>query len=136
MMMRRSGTLFAAALTLGTAACRALLDSGDVVCTRIGCSSGLTIRFDAVPPPGAYRVELLPAGEGGPRYVVECPDASRCTGGATFPGFTGDYVVVRVTTARGVLTREVRPTYTESRPNGPDCPPVCQQATVAVPLPA
>ena len=135
-MTRRSGTLLAAVLALSAAACSSVVGSGDTVCTRMGCSSGLTVRIDAAPPPGAYRVELLPAGEAGPRYVVECPDASRCAGGATFPGFTGDYVVVRVTTARGVLTREVRPTYTESRPNGADCPPVCQQATVAVPLPA
>ena len=127
---------FAAAFaaSLLAAGCSSPANPGGRFCTEIGCDSGLTIRLDGPPQAGPVRIELLTSGSG-PRYVYDCPDAGGCATGAFFPGFTGDYVRVRVTTASGTATREARPAYTESRPNGADCPPVCRTATVTVPLP-
>lgn len=105
---------------------------GAVTCTQIGCIDGLFVRFDVAPPPGAVRVELLPEGESGPRYTYDCAATDPCHAGVRFPGFTGDYAVVRVTTSAGVVNHEVRPTYAESRPNGKDCPPLCRHGTVTV----
>ena len=112
--------------------CSSTTGTREQVCTAIGCDSGLAVRVEGASTTGAYRVELLPSGETGPRYVAECPDASRCAAGVRFPGFTGDWTLVRVTTAQGTVTREVRPSYQELRPNGPDCPPICRQAVVTV----
>ena len=103
------------------------------VCTLIECDSGLAVELERASA-GPFRIELL-VSDSGPRYIYECPDPSHCAAGAFFAGFTGDYVRVRVTTAAGAITREVRPTYLERRPNGPDCPPVCRRATVRVPVP-
>lgn len=124
----------AATAVLLAAACSGPFDPSGSVCTGIGCDSGLTVRLEGTPPAGPVRVELLTS-DGGARYVYDCPEPGRCAAGAFFPGFTGDYVRVRVTTASGAVTREARPAYTETRPNGPDCPPACRTATVTVPLP-
>jgi hypothetical protein len=103
-------------------------------CTEIGCDDGLRVQLDGAPAGGIVRVELLPAGDTGPRYVVECAATQGCANGAWFPGFTGDYAVVRVTTSDGSVSREVRPTYAVMQPNGPDCPPTCRTASVTVSL--
>jgi hypothetical protein len=124
------GTLLAATLTA--------LSGCDLVgvggCTLVGCNSGLTVALP-VRPAGAFRVEVLVAG-GNPAYVYDCPDPERCTSRPFFLDFTPTVAVVVVTTERGQVRQEVRPSYSTSRPNGGDCPPVCRQATVTVSLPA
>ena len=104
------------------------------VCTLIGCSDGLTVALQSRPA-GAYRIELRVPGVAAP-YVYDCPDPSRCATGALFEELTPETATVTVTTARGTVVRDVRPSYTTSRPNGEDCPPVCRQGTVTVPIPA
>ena len=124
-----AGRLAAVALALLAAGCSTAAEPK--TCTEIGCTSGLTIKLDAAPA-GPIRVELLAGGENGARYVVDCPTVQGCAGGAWFPGFTGDYAVVRATTSEGAFNWEVRPTYSVVQPNGPDCPPTCRTATVTL----
>jgi hypothetical protein len=119
----------AAAVLLG--GCEALEPKA---CTMIGCSDGLTVALE-LRPAGAFRIELRVPGAATP-YVYDCPDPSRCASGALFEELTPETATVTVTTARGTVVRDVRPAYTTSRPNGGDCPPVCRQATVTVPIPA
>lgn len=127
-------------LLLGVAAGAAALLLGGCevgepkVCTLIGCTDGLTVAL-ATRPAGAFRIELRVPGVATP-YVFDCPDPARCASGALFEELTPEAATVTVTTARGSVVREVRPTYTTSRPNGDDCPPVCRQGTVTVPIPA
>jgi hypothetical protein len=126
----RNALLIAAAFLL-LSGCQPIF--GPTACTLIGCESGLAIEFATVPTE-AVRVEAF-VREGGPRYVFDCPDANRCGPGVFFPGFTPEVVTIRVTTASGSTTQTVRPKYTKSRPNGPDCPPECIQARVQVTIP-
>ena len=105
-------------------------------CTLIGCNSGLLVQL-AGPVAGPYRIEVRTPGSTAV-FVSECTTAAGCTGtgGGFFPDFMPEQVSVTVTTARGTVRQDVRPTYTTSQPNGDECPPVCKQATVTVPLPA
>ena len=128
-LLLRAATAAAVPLLLG--GCEAL---DPKVCTLIGCTDGLTVAL-ATRPAGAFRIELRVPGVPAP-YVYDCPDPSRCASSALFEELTPESATVTVTTARGSVVREVRPTYTTSRPNGDDCPPVCRQGTVTVPLPA
>jgi hypothetical protein len=107
---------------------------GARMCTEIGCSNGLLVRL-AGTPAGPVRVEIL--GDGGAaRHVYECGKPVECADGVFFAELASGDVRVRVTSAAGTLTHAARPAYVLTRPNGPDCPPVCRQATLTVPLPA
>jgi hypothetical protein len=116
-------------LSLGLAGC-----SGDVynsACTLIGCEDGLAIDVQGAVP-ASYTV-TLEAPDGAPR-VFECGPTRFCQ-----PLFVAEFmpetVEVRVQ-AEGVdFTAEFTPTYSVSRPNGPDCPPECRQATIRVVVP-
>ena len=101
-------------------------------CTLIGCEDGLAVRLSGVPA-GAYRVEAWSELRIAPQ-VFECGAGETCPP-VFFPGFQGNDVTVRVTTAAGVRTQsfadvEYEPLY----PNGRRCGGACRQATVTVPL--
>jgi len=97
------------------------------ICTKIGCSDGLTVVVENAPA-APYTVEVgLPDGTS-----RTAPCEAGCDGGLFFEGVTADEVTVRITGSAGTSSQSVRPTYTDSRPNGPDCPPVCRQARVQV----
>jgi hypothetical protein len=102
-------------------------------CTLIGCESGLFVQITGTPA-GAYRVEAIGAGSE-VLHFVNCPSAEACAGGAVFRDFFPESVTIRVTTAAGTTTQSVQPTYTDSQPNGPNCPPTCRQGSVTVALP-
>ena len=103
-------------------------------CTLVGCMDGLSVRLPAAPA-GAWRVQVTDVATGATR-TYDCPATSQCGSVAFFAEFTPARARVRVTTVGGSRDADVQPAYAESRPNGPDCPPVCRQAAVEVPLPA
>lgn len=97
------------------------------VCTLIGCDDGLAVEIAGDRDgPVQIRVEA-PDQE---TRTFECSDASvRC--GTFLGGFTPSEVTVVVIDAGGQETaRTLTPTYETTYPNGPDCPPGCEQATV------
>ena len=132
-------------------------------CTEIGCESGLHLSWGSAPwKPGAYSVEVtvdggsvtcsgrlpLPACEEGPGF--HCgpgPSIRLGESGCALPqgqqGLAGidldtmparAKIVVR-RDGEEVLTRELAPSYRETQPNGPDCGPVCRQASDTLPPP-
>jgi len=106
-------------------------------CTEIGCSDGITVHLPVVPA-GPYKVEILVGGTGGGglSYAYECTGGPSCQQDIFFPELVLDRIIVRVTSGLGSrLTEIVNPVYTTSRPNGPDCPPLCRQALVTAQLP-
>jgi len=121
----------AAALLLLLAACSESEPTG-IECSGVGCANGLQVNFNRVPPLGT--VVILEFGQ--TPWRVECGTDADCSNGLFFEGLLVDYVAVRVTTAEGGILHELRPEYVETRPNGPDCPPTCWNATVTVALPA
>ena len=129
-------------------------------CTLIGCGTSLTVHFTgATATPGRYQIEVVADGVSSSCQFTlpeECtaqpicmPTApgwilgkSQCSPGAerrSLDGFTFltgaparlEVVVRRDDTVVSSSTAEP-PMYKESRPNGPDCEPVCRQAEMSV----
>lgn len=107
---------------------------GPTACTLIGCESGLEVLFDGAQTE-PVRVEAEVPGRPG-RFVLECDGTNRCRGGVFFADFTPDAVRIRIVSAAGTTEQLYRPTYTERRPNGPNCEPLCRTARVTAVLPS
>lgn len=107
---------------------------GPTACTLIGCESGVEVAF-AQRPDAPFRIEAEVPGHPSSRYVYECDEVSRCGGRIFFADFTPDVVRIRVVTAAGTTEQIYSPQYSESRPNGPDCEPLCRTARIMLPLP-
>ncbi|HET7274637.1 MAG TPA: hypothetical protein VFI91_05630 [Longimicrobiaceae bacterium] len=99
------------------------------VCTLIGCENGLAVEI-AGERTGAVDVTVETAGQDARTF--ECADPNQpCRN--FFGGFMPSEVTVTVRASDGsVSTESFTPTYETTYPNGPDCPPGCEQATVTV----
>jgi hypothetical protein len=118
-------------VVLGFSACS---DQLQVVCTDIGCYSGLEIQVDPAPTT-RFRVEAFAPGFSAV-YTQECDNPASCTR-IFLPEFTPDLVNIRIIAGGDTTFIEAaRPEYTESRPNGPKCPPLCRTGHVTVVVPA
>lgn len=121
-------------------------------CTEVGCGTSLQVQFSgATDVPGRYRVELVAdnvatscevsldpndrpvcSGANVLWHILAYPDKGdgvvRIQGFELWSGTPAeiDFVVYRDDKIVGGET--FRPTYTESRPNGEDCEPVCRQS--------
>jgi hypothetical protein len=110
-----------------------LVEGPETICTLIGCESGLHVRLETLPA-GAVKIEVFGrSSDGMPAYTYDCT-ASSCDQTVFFPGLILEQGSVRVTSSAGSRTTAIRPFYVSHRPNGPDCPPDCRQATVTVPI--
>jgi hypothetical protein len=110
-------------------------DHLQLVCTLIGCDSGLEIQVNPVPTT-PFRVEASALGYSAV-YTQECPDPADCTR-IFLPEFTPAVVRIRlIVGADTTFIEATNPEYTEVRPNGPDCPPLCRigHVTIVVPTP-
>jgi len=134
------------------------------MCTEIGCADGLTITMAKGSPwePGAYTFAFeldgapvtctgalpLKACDAGPSLT--CDPSGRvqiAESGCALPpdqhGFSDIRVPTAVTKVKLAIARdgqalrsfEFAPKFVETRPNGPDCEPVCHQAAERVDLP-
>jgi hypothetical protein len=135
--------------------------SSDKACTTIGCVDGFSLSFGAgVKTAGSYVIDLdadgkkvrceaklpLPPCE---QIQNPCNDASvtlELSGCAldasahSIPGLrvSGKPAKVVVSVNRDnlqLITEEFTPAYTTSTPNGPDCEPVCTQASASLTIP-
>lgn len=93
------------------------------MCTQIACSDGLNVELDGF----GEEVELeLTAGDD--TRTVTCLPPGPCR------HFIPDFAPAEVTATAFLGDREeertFEPEYREERPNGPDCPPVCRQASI------
>ena len=133
----RTSTLTHAVIIVGAAASIAGcgIDSCHA-CTAIGCVDQLVIHFATIPT-APVRVELR---ERSPTDSVVrsygCNDALSCLTGPVFSDFTPKQLFVTVITSAGTRTTEIRNIkYTEYRPNGPHCDPICRSAALTVDVP-
>lgn len=134
------------------------------MCTEIGCIDGLNIDLKAPSgwPAGSYTFAFeldgapvtctgaLPRGgcETGPALTCDVEGKVRveelgCAVPPEKQGFSGIVLFTGPKKATVTISRdgqelqraELTPTYNESRPNGPDCEPLCRQAQATVTLP-
>ena len=151
--MRRGPFLLLLALaSLFTAGC-----SSSKACTLIGCGMAFQVDFTgATAVAGDYQVEVVADGvpssakftlpcEAEPTYSAEQLDWRLVLTGCA-PGQSGDSLQGIVFPSKGPASLDfvvrrageivgggsLMPDYRESRPNGPDCEPVCRQAPNAV----
>ena len=97
-----------------------------LVCTQIGCEMA-SIRPSTPPHPSAP-----PSHSGGPPWRVECGVDWDCDRTLWFPGFTPEFVTVRVVNPTHEVTEAFDPMYEDVKPNGGDCPPTCRIATITM----
>ncbi len=112
------------------------------MCTLIGCIETLTVEFQGALPSDFLVEATTPDGSS---VQVHCIDG-QAEESATFSGmcsensvsfydFAPDEVTITVTWDGGEFSQTVRPNYTISYPNGPDCPPGCKAGTVQLQMP-
>lgn len=106
-----------------------------MVCTLIGCESGITVHLASLPN-GPFRVDVKPSGANDVAYVYECSDAAQCRQDIFFAGLITDHLTVTVQVgAASRDTEAVQVQYASHRPNGPNCEPDCRTATVTAQVP-
>lgn len=96
------------------------------VCTMIGCNNGLSVVISG--PQRDYTVTVKSGGT--VLHSFTCRANEPCQG--FVENQTPASVTVDVTSSAGTVSRSFTPEYRMNRPNGPDCPPECRQATVTV----
>ena len=135
-------SMMAIALALGGVAC----DYGHS-CTDIGCESGLTLSVQLASGDWVDGDYVLGAGTASCSFSIprDLPTGSSetgldCNGGSGWLG-PSDLQVLLTTTPKvlaielerdgaAILEEESTPSYTEYKPNGPDCGPSCRGGSV------
>ena len=100
-------------------------------CTLIGCFDGLQVDIRGL---ADTEYEVVAEGLEGESRTGECVVSSDGTCRVMFVGFYPSEVTLSVTGADQQVSVKLQPAYEESQPNGPDCPPTCRNATVAIDL--
>jgi hypothetical protein len=95
-------------------------------CTDIGCDSGFGVMLTN-PPAEPYRVD---ATGGSDTRSQNCLSGGACR--IFFRDFVPPRATIQVIAASGTASYDVTPQQSVSRPNGPDCEPVCTRASVVV----
>ena len=140
------------------------VDPGGKMCTQIGCVDGLRLGLEKAGAwaAGAYTFAFvldgaavtctgslpLKACDAGPSLTCDVADRVMIgESGCALPPdqhgwsdiqFAADPKEIKLTISRdgqALQTAELRPEYVESRPNGPDCGPVCRSASATLMLP-
>ena len=99
-------------------------------CTLIGCDNGLDLQVNSsLSQSFSVKVSTI---MGQPMYSFTCQAGQPCR--AFISGQTPQEVRVTVATPQGDVSKTFKPEYKISKPNGPDCPPDCKQATIVMTL--
>lgn len=126
----KASCLLALAASVVTAAGSTGCDgSVDVACTEIGCSDGLAV---VVHGQSGAQYDVEASATGGETRTGSCVIDVSGSCSVFFYGFLPDEVTVAVTGAGQQMFSTLQPAYEDVQPNGPDCPPTCRQATIAI----
>jgi hypothetical protein len=121
----------------GLFACNSNNTSTGQSCTLIGCSSGLNLNLTGKVP-NTFELELIPSI--GEKRLVQCPaggSGTICLGekAILIQNFTPEEVAITVSYDGKKVTQNFVPSYSDSRPNGPNCEPACKQAQLTINIP-
>jgi hypothetical protein len=130
----------AGVLVLAIGAVVALMARGQIACTLVGCSGGLTIDVVGLPPSANYQISVsFPSSETrtltcGSEAETNTFDQSCSQTGAYFRLATDvnppQEITVTVEANGKSITQVFNPTYEKFQPNGKSCEPICYNATV------
>ncbi len=109
--------------------------SAPKACTLIGCDNTVQLLITGAGASSVTRISVSAPGD--TAISRTCSASAPCTGpnGVVF-SYAPDTLIVTLTTNAGTSTFTEVPAYTLFSPNGPDCPPTCKTATVAITVPA
>ena len=94
-----------------------------IICTDMGCSSGLEVELLGTLP-AEYRLTFgVP---GSQDLYVDCTQDSPCWPPIFIEDFFPETVRVTVSSGEQSWTTLATPEYEEFQPNGPQCPPTCR----------
>ena len=96
-------------------------------CTLIGCTDGLNVVVNAALQQD-FTVTVTSGGQ--TLHTFTCRSGQSCH--AFVENKTPATVTVALATGMGPVSKEFTPEYKINKPNGPNCPPDCRQATVTV----
>lgn len=105
------------------------LEPQPIACTKIGCSDGISLVLNKVLPESAI-IEFSFEGSSQTLTCAQLP----CFGNTIFiADKTPSQLSIKISNDGSVLHESSHtPTYTINTPNGPDCPPDCKQAQLAI----
>jgi hypothetical protein len=99
------------------------------VCTEIGCEDGLAVEVNH-----SLQQSFTVTVRAGTQalHTFRCDPGQACR--AFVASQTPEEVTIVIDAGGGqpLVSRSYRPEYRLHRPNGPDCPPECRQATVVL----
>lgn len=102
-----------------------------VACTLIGCDDGWSVEIVGdLPPTYTVRARV----DGDVVASVNCSPAASCPDRIFLSGVTAAQAELEIVGDGVDLRWQVTPNYETVQPNGPGCPPICQQARVRVEL--
>jgi hypothetical protein len=114
---------------LTLAACNPLAPTA---CTLIACAG--TFIVEVTGAPAGTPVTVVATAPDGTSKTAQClSSATACT--AFIDAFMPATATVRVLWNSRTAEFAVTPTYVTSYPNGPNCPPACVQARIAITIP-
>ncbi len=100
-----------------------------IICTDIGCFSGLEVELLGTLP-AEYRLTLgVP---GSQEFFVDCTQESPCRPPIFIEDFLPETVRLTVSSGEQSWTMLATPEYEEVQPNGSQCPPTCRVGHVSL----
>ena len=97
-------------------------------CTDIGCASGLIVDLNV--PAASTPVTVLATATDGSTKSDSCvPTTGSCS--VFLNDFTASNATIKVSGDSYTSTNTLQITYQSTRPNGPDCPPICLNARIS-----
>ncbi len=102
-----------------------------IACTKIGCIDGIALNLSSSLPNTAV-VEIIYDGQ---TNTLSCAQGNCINQTVFISNITPKTFTVRISNNGSILSESVhRPTYKNTQPNGPDCPPICKQVEVSINL--
>ena len=129
--MKRLAVRFIAVTITTVTGMTACDSSTDPVCTRVGCTSGLTV---VVEYPATADFTVVANDSDGETRTGTCSVTAGDPCQVRFDDFLPDHLTVSVTGVGQHVSVSLTPSYEINQPNGPECTPTCWNASVRIEL--
>jgi len=108
------------------------IDDGQVVCTHVGCDDGVTVQLSEERPDSLSLTIHVDDNTEAFDSVICTDQVNSCFIRAG--GITPEKVTVEIKWGNEEFRQTFSPEYESFQPNGPNCPPDCEIATIDIDL--